>query len=119
VGFNTTVLILNDGLDHIEKHPDEFYQGLCEKMHDGGDVSLGGFVNPVHVMPTAHADVFRLYATHGNAILELSRYNKETMRLVTEGKDFQKRYVLDMIASAERELDDLREQIEKIEDEDD
>jgi hypothetical protein len=119
VGFNTTVLILNDGLDHIKKHPEEFYQGLIEKMYDGGDVGLGGFVNPVTVMPTQHADIFRLYCTHANSILELSPYNKRTMQLLTDGKQFQKDYVLNMISRAEDELDKLREAIEKIEDEDD
>lgn len=87
MGYNTTVLILNDGLDQIEKHPEEFVAGIVEKMHGGGTVGVGCHANPVEVMPTQHADVYRLYSTHANMILELSPYSRATLDLAKRMPD--------------------------------
>ena len=73
MGFNTTILILNDGLDELQKHPQEFVDRLVEQIQRGeeGDIPVGNFCNPVHVMKTAHADIPRIYVTHGNSIIDI------------------------------------------------
>jgi methyl coenzyme M reductase subunit C-like uncharacterized protein (methanogenesis marker protein 7) len=111
MGYNTTVLILNDSLDILEKHPQEFVDGIVRKMNTGGDIGVRGHVNPAHVMPTAHADVFRLYCTQGNAITELSMWSNETMRMATDEREYLQRHVLDLIDKAEHQLKDLKKAI--------
>lgn len=111
MGFNTTVLILNDAFDQIRKHPEEFVAGLDSKMQDGGSFGVGCYANPVEVMPTQHADVFRLYCTHGNMIMELSQYSERTMELATSEHQFQRDIVLGSIQDAERMLKNLRKAI--------
>jgi len=71
MGYNTAVLILNDAWGQILDHPEEFVKGLYEAQHEGGDVGVGFHANVAHVMKTAHADVYRVYITHGNWIIEI------------------------------------------------
>lgn len=111
MGYNTTVLILNDGLHDIETHPEEFFKNLNEKIMDGGDLPAGSHCNPAYVMPTGHADVFRLYATHQNSILELSKYSSQTMEYLRSDKDYLRRHALGMIEQAEWQLAGLKEAI--------
>lgn len=73
MGYNTQVLILNDALDRIEKNPEEFVQNLVEAIGRGSysrddrlDVSCGGHANAASVIPTQHADVYRVLVSHGN-----------------------------------------------------
>jgi isoleucyl-tRNA synthetase len=74
MGLNTTILILNDGLNTIQNNPKEFTDKLCDAISSGKEqsISIGNYGNPVYIMPTAHADIPRLYATRGNSITELS-----------------------------------------------
>lgn len=102
MGFNTTVLILNDGLTEIQADPKAFVEGICSKLHDGGDVRVGNFCNPVYVMPTAHADMFRLYTSHGNSLVELSHYQPRTRRLL--GDKHSREVVLRLIKLAKSEI---------------
>lgn len=84
VGFNTTVLILNDGITNIKADADEFVNGIIECLMRGGDVRVGTFTNVARVLPSAHADIHRVYSSHGNHIMEMeaspelvARYLKE------------------------------------------
>lgn len=66
MGFNTSVTLLNDGMDGIEKHPAEFVKGIRARLQSGGTfgvVSHGGIVT---VHPSDHADVTQLIAMGGN-----------------------------------------------------
>lgn len=113
MGYNTTVLLLNDSLDVLAKHPDEFFRGLIEKMdRGGGDISVQGHANPAYVMPTAHADIFRLYCTWQNGIIELSPYNAETMQMGTSDKEYLRKYLESVMQQAQWTLDSLRERLE-------
>lgn len=60
MGWNTTVVVMNDALNSIEKDPD-FGRKLalaCLRAIDGKphDVSAGGHVNAATVIETHHAD---------------------------------------------------------------
>jgi len=108
MGYNTTVFILNDHLDHLNKNPDKFMERINEEMHGGSERWRGG--SGVTVMKTAHADVFRLYATHQNSIMDLSPYCDETMALAT-GTEHQREFVDRTIAEAEDYLRRLKRNI--------
>lgn len=103
MGFNTTVLILNDAWDQIRKNPEEFVEGIYEKMNYGGTVGVGNHANPVQVIESRHADEFRLYASHGNQITELSPWSKETQETMRRFPDHvrsnisQARFFLDQL----------------------
>lgn len=114
MGYNTTILILNDGLANITRHPEQAIEGIWSLIAQGreGDVSVGSHANAIHVMPTAHADVPRLYFTHRNGITELSQYNRETARMIAN-PGFQRDYVISTIKRAEQELRDLKKIIKE------
>lgn len=77
MGYNTTVLILNDCLGEIEKNPEQFVKGIIRQMNVGGTFAVGHCGNPVDVKRTAHADVLRVYVSHGNWLSEMSEYATE------------------------------------------
>lgn len=73
MGYNTALLILNDGLGDLRDNPKEFTEGVIQAIHEGKDkdVAVGHHCNVVRVMATAHADQPRLYYSHGNLMVEL------------------------------------------------
>lgn len=81
MGFNTIVLVLNDGLDSIAKDP-EYGQKVAQATarvgwHDdrGVDISSGNHVNASTVVSCAHADTVQLMAVGGNHVTVLGRYH--------------------------------------------
>lgn len=71
MGWNTTVVILNDGLSAIEAHPDEFAKNLTSAIMqvlrgDPVDVPCGSHANVAQVIETHHADDTVVVATGGN-----------------------------------------------------
>jgi hypothetical protein len=110
MGFNTTVLILNDGLYDIERHPEQFVKGIVHKARwrEGGGIAVGSHCNAVTVMRTEHADVFRLYATHGNSIVDLSSwwfFKEQYLGAPPHAREFYR----DMLARAEETTARLKE----------
>lgn len=113
MGYNTTVFILNDGFDQIQKYPEEFVMGINRHMHDGADFGVGNHCNSVTVMRSQHADVPRLYFTHQNWISELSEYNEETISYLRE-QNFRTELIRDRIAAARQILDRLEAKADQI-----
>jgi hypothetical protein len=110
MGYNTTLMILNDRLGDFEKNPKSLVDAVREEMGDGSPRWSSG----VHVMKTAHADVPRLYFTHRNSITELSQFAKDTLDLAVNGQDFQQRIIDSEIAEARLMLDNLEARIAKM-----
>lgn len=81
MGYNTTVFILNDRLDAIERDPERFVRDIVHGLNDGTDRAIG----QTTVMESRHADEPRLYLTHQNSIIELSPYSRRTKELDTYG----------------------------------
>lgn len=107
MGFNTTVMILNDGFDQIERNPEEFVKQIAHTMNRGGTVGVGNHGNCVQVMRTEHADVPRLYASKGNFMVELSPYSKDTIELMERNADLLRQYIEDarwLLNGLERQL---------------
>lgn len=79
MGYNTQILILNDGLSAIENNPEEFTSGIIQAIkmgypRDGRDefsVGVGNHANCVSVIPTAHADITRVLVSNGNWMWEI------------------------------------------------
>jgi hypothetical protein len=108
MGYNTTVFILNDRLPDIKSSPVRFVNGIVRNLLDGTDHTFG----QTAVMPTAHADVPRLYFTHGNSIVELSKWAKRTMDMVGRGQ-YAKANIQEAIKTARKMLDELEAEIER------
>lgn len=66
MGFNTSLMICNDGIDQLERHPDEFVAGLVQHYHRGGTFGVGNHGNMVQVHAADHADATQLIAVGGN-----------------------------------------------------
>jgi hypothetical protein len=71
MGYNTTVFILNDRLNEIQNNPQEFVDQLTRAIQIGKEADI---IGQTTVMPTMHADVDRVYYTHGNSIIDLSSF---------------------------------------------
>lgn len=123
MGFNTTVFLLNDRLDEIRRNPEKFVNEVFQALHEGNDAerARGCYVTGQStVMRTQHADVPRLYITHGNAILDLSypwsakteilRYGDEEKRI-----RFMTQYYKDQIKEAKKMLREWEKNIKKFE----
>lgn len=71
MGWNTTVVVLNDALDQIEKDP-LFGKKLAQAIRDlhdpkgWRDVSAGNHCNAAEVIETHHADYNVLVSIGGN-----------------------------------------------------
>lgn len=73
MGYNTSVIVLNDALSNIEQDGD-FGKNLARAIDVSAsydqyrrkDVSAKGFVNAASVIETHHADYTRLVAFGGN-----------------------------------------------------
>ena len=115
MGYNTTILVLNDGLMDITRFPEEFVRGVQAHIGLGteGDVRVGSHANAAHVMRTEHADVPRLYFTRGNSIIELSEYSRSTMEYIN-GPDYLRNFVINAIRQAESQLRDLKKVIREL-----
>jgi hypothetical protein len=81
LGYNTTVLIMNDVQDEIEKHPEQFYRNLqhaqsevgfgSDKSWRAGTFGVGNAGNGFQVVSNRHADETSLIAVGGNLATEL------------------------------------------------
>lgn len=89
MGFMTTITILNDGFDQIEKYPKEFVEcikdgkdgvikpgGISNKLVN--DYGVGNFCNCVKVAQSHHADNPRLYLVYQNMMVSLGLNNDIT-----------------------------------------
>jgi len=70
MGYNTTVVVLNDALDQLEKDPDfgkKLAAGIRKAVFGKPViVSVGNHANPVEVIETHHADMTSVVAVGGN-----------------------------------------------------
>lgn len=92
MGFNTTVVVLNDGLAEIESDPD-FGKRLADAirsihmMPGRVDVRAGCHVNAASVIETHHADETTLVAVGGNfasvlgSVYGAGRHHEEADRI--------------------------------------
>lgn len=101
MGYNTTVNILNDALDQIQKYPEEFVQGILRSHNYGGGFGVGCHANPVEVARSEHADVFQLHAVYGNSLVTLNAWNPDTKARAKRNPDMMREF----IRKARAELD--------------
>ena len=92
MGYNTPVFILNDGMDQLEKHPNDFVEGILRRLVGGGSFGVGNHANVVDVKDSQHASVFRLYGSHGNLMVDLSHWSRETEALARRNPEQVRSY---------------------------
>lgn len=113
MGFNTTVFILNDQFNRLEKDPEGFVKEISRQMNYGGDI-----MGQHHVIRTEHADVPKLYLTHGNWISDLTPYFiRDEIKKSTNPKMVI--YLKERCVQAQRMLRDSIKQLNKIIEEND
>lgn len=74
MGFNTTLLIRNDALAHIESNPEEFVKNLSNAMATlgyqkgsmNGNIPCGSHCNAAQVITNTHADLTHIIAAGEN-----------------------------------------------------
>ncbi len=98
MGYNTTLMILNDNWHNIKKDPQAWVDSIDRVMNSGGDARF-----QTAVMKTEHADIMRVYVTQGNSITELSPYNKEVIELAAK-TSWYKDYLLNLIINVKRQI---------------
>lgn len=80
MGYMTTITILNDAFNQIQKHPKQFVDNIATGMNgvDGyrdrskrvNTFNLGNHCNPMQVAEAHHADDFKVYLTFQNLMVE-------------------------------------------------
>ena len=86
MGYNTVIMLLNDGMDQLEKHPKQFVEKLMKTYPrtETEDFGVGNHCNNVTVVKSQHMDVPQLTLTYENWITPLNpRYVEE---LAKKGK---------------------------------
>lgn len=75
MGYNSVIVILNDGLHDIEQNPLQFTKGVVDAIRSSGiylrenhrvDIPVGGHGNAASLVHMAHADYHRAYLVGGN-----------------------------------------------------
>ena len=99
MGFNTTVLILNDCLSDIEQDPD-FGQKISRAVQrlslgDKVDISSGHSGNAATVVETHHADGYKLILVGGNTAFDLGYVG--SIRDLDPGKNEDLREILNTL----------------------
>jgi hypothetical protein len=74
MGFNSTVLVLNDRLGEIERNPEEFVKEMLYAIQRSGvDKQEGFHPGQTTVMSCAHADTVTILAVGGNCATVMGR----------------------------------------------
>lgn len=75
MGFNSVIVILNDGLHDIKQNPVQFTAGVVNAICQGGghlregnhiDIPVGNHGNAASLVHMAHADIHNAYLVGGN-----------------------------------------------------
>lgn len=92
MGFLTTVTIRNDGLDQIEKHPEEFMENLLNAIREnkGEEIPCGNHCNVAIVQKSRHADDWALYVHAGNTVTHMSAFSEDSEHFNKVNREFFK-----------------------------
>lgn len=99
MGYLTTLTIYNDGLDQIQKNPEQFVKRLLEAANNTSGSStlpVGNFGNLVKVQKTRHADDCTVYVHMGNTVCEMNAHSEETLKTMMQSKKFFKKMIAEM-----------------------
>ena len=102
MGFLTTVTIRNDGLDQIEKHPEEFMENLLNaiRKNEKDEISCGNHCNVAIVQKSRHADDWAIYVHAGNTVTHMSAFSDDSEHFNRVNPEFFKgmvQYLIEQI----------------------
>jgi hypothetical protein len=110
MGYQTTIMFLNDSYSDIKEHPKQVIENILDAMSNTHEksktYSIGNFCNPMEAKRSEHADIPRLYLTHCNSFVEYG-WNNDIKNL-----DYRKR----CLKIAKQILKEESEKIKEIED---
>lgn len=77
MGFNSTVLVLNDRLGEIEREPEKFVREMLSGIQRSGypDEQVDFYPGQSTVMSCAHADQVTILAVGGNCATVMGRFH--------------------------------------------
>lgn len=77
MGFNSTVLVLNDRLGEIERNPERFVKEMLAGINRSGypDEQVDVYTGQTTVMSCAHADTVTILAVGGNCATKLGQFH--------------------------------------------
>jgi hypothetical protein len=112
MGYLTTLTIYNDGLDQIEKNPEQFVERVLNAARNTSGPSVlpvGSFGNLVKVQKTRHADDCTVYVHMGNTVCEMNAYSEETLKTMMQATKFFKKMLAEMKKQAKMLSKQLKE----------
>lgn len=122
MGYMTTINILNDGFDQIEKHPEKFIEVIKEGMNGHrrflGSVEqnninsfgIGNHANVVQVVKSHHADDPRMFIAFQNSF-DIVGWGNDSTHL--EHRKRLLKIAKDMIKREAEEIKRLEEELKK------
>lgn len=66
MGYNTTILVLNDAVSHIQNHPADFADGIYEAIIGGSKRITAGGMTAAEMICCDHANTIHVVAVGGN-----------------------------------------------------
>ncbi len=117
MGFNTTIMILNDQWHSVKKNPEKLIEDIDAGMnginrmrgtHDGSEVD--SFIGQTTVHTSYHADESPLFLGGGNVLLRLQAYSRTTEAYYYSHPEYVRRQVAaakEQIKSVEKWLDTI------------
>jgi len=96
MGFITVIAIMNDGVDQIQAHPQEFADTIVKACNANHSKSYGcGYhVNMIEAIRPHHSNEDVVLCLSGNTLIELSEYSSETERFISQHKDFSRDVIM-------------------------
>ena len=79
MGYQTTIMFLNDAYSNIKENPEQVIENILDAMNNTHEqsktYSIGCFANPMEAIKTVHADIPRIYMTWRNMFIEIGVSN--------------------------------------------
>ncbi|KKN88763.1 hypothetical protein LCGC14_0243700 [marine sediment metagenome] len=75
MGFNSTVLVLNDRLGEIEREPEKFVEAMLSGIYGFGYEQVNFYPGQSTVMSCTHADTVTILAVGGNCATKLGQFH--------------------------------------------
>jgi hypothetical protein len=99
MGYNTPVMILNDAYGQIAAHPDQFSQGIIDRLSnyaavDAGRFSVGNHGGAVQVCQPVHSSSIEVIAFGGNMTVPIGAHNPDIAKALATTSEHYRQYLI-------------------------